>query len=31
VAIYKLKTFARFARSERIADASLIEAVERVG
>jgi hypothetical protein len=31
VAIYKLKPFARFARSERIADAKLIEAVERAG
>jgi len=31
VAIYKLKTFARFARSERIADASLTESIERAG
>jgi hypothetical protein len=29
VAIYKLKTFARFARSEKIADKSLVEAIER--
>ena len=27
--IYKIKTFARFAHSERITDASLIEAIER--
>jgi hypothetical protein len=31
MAIYKLKPFARFARGERIADARLIEAVERAG
>lgn len=29
--IYKIKTFARFARSEGISDASLIDAVERAG
>jgi hypothetical protein len=29
VAIYKLKTFARFARSEDISDESLVEAIER--
>jgi hypothetical protein len=29
VAIYKLKTFARFARSEDISDESLGEAIER--
>ena len=29
MAIYKLKTFARFARSENIADQSLKEAIER--
>lgn len=29
MAIYKLKTFARFARSEKIADESLSDAVER--
>jgi hypothetical protein len=29
VAIYQLKAFARFARGEKIADASLIEAIER--
>ena len=29
MAIYKLKTFARFARSQNIADQSLTEAIER--
>jgi hypothetical protein len=31
VAIYKLKTFARFARNESISDESLAEAIERAG
>lgn len=31
MAIYKLKTFARFARSESISDESLAEAIERAG
>ncbi len=31
MAIYKLKVFARFARSEKIDDATLVEAVERAG
>jgi hypothetical protein len=31
VRIFKTKLFARFARRERIADASLREAVERAG
>ena len=31
MAIYKLKVFARFARSEKIDDATLAEAVERAG
>lgn len=29
MAIFKLKTFARFARSEEISDESLVEAIER--
>ena len=31
MAIFKLKTFARFARSEDISDESLSDAVERAG
>ena len=31
VPIYKIKTFARFARDERIDDASLIDAIKRAG
>ena len=31
MALYKLKAFARFARSENISDKSLAEAVERAG
>lgn len=31
MAIYKLKTFARFARNESISDESLAEAIERAG
>jgi hypothetical protein len=31
VRVFKTRLFARFARRERISDASLIEAIERAG